>query len=603
MDFERKIYISSDFRTMTLPKGFVLGVYNDKDSHKVCFNIPRYYNGIDLSEYVIYVNSTNSFGDDDQFMVKEIEIGETYIEFIWLVQRLMYIRSGTVTFTICMKKSDDEGVVVSEYNSTTATAEVLVGLEPHGGVIEDVEKDIVVQILNLRNEAREFALEAELAKNSAERAQELSEGARDVSVDYGLKSQSYATGDAIDESGEPYRANQGTDNAKYYKEQAKSYADTIGEEYKTAQSYARGDAYYEDGREFRSGQETDNSKYYSEQSAIEKNGAHDEHLLARSYSSGDAEDSSGNSVRVGQETDNAKYYSENSKTSANNSDFSAKMSESYARGGVLNDNDDPFRVGQETDNAKYYSENSENSADHSEHSAQESEAYAVGTIDGLPVEQEHDAYHNNSKWYSEKSREYKEQAEELVYPFNGATSENDGTVGLVPKPLAGDEDKVLHGNGSWEYPDNIWCGRMSDWEALTAEEKSRYKHVDFIDDYEEVDVMEGSTELVAGTQGLVPAPSAGSNKRALACTGHWVRVPNDIFTGTEGEWERLTDDEKAQFHMVIFWEDVADSGDPGLSDPFGDEPNNPGDPGGMDSPDEPDEPENPEEPGNGGEEP
>ena len=587
MDFERKIYVSSDFRTLTLPKGFVLGVYNDKDSHKVCFNIPRYFNGIDLSEYTIYINSTNSFGDDDQFMVTEIEVGEGYIEFVWLVQKLMYIRSGTVTFTVCMKKSDEEGTVVSEYNSTTATAEVLVGLEPKGGVIEDVEKDIVVQILNLRNEAQEFALEAELAKNAAEHAQDQSEDARDVSIDFGLKAQSYATGDAVDDNGDPYRENQSTDNAKYYKEQAKSYADTIGEEYKTAQSYARGDAFYEDGRDFREGQETDNAKYYSEQSALEKTGAHSEHLLAKSYSDGTAVDENGDPVREGQSTDNAKYYSENSADSAGNSEFSAKMSESYARGGVVDENGDDFRAGQDEDNAKFYSEEAEDSKDHSEHSAQISEAYAVGCISGIPVEPEHEAYQNNSKWYSEKSREYKEQAENLINPFTGATSESNGTVGLVPEPLAGDEDKVLYGDSTWRYPDNTWTGTEAAWNMLPVEQRVRYKQVNFIDDYEETDVMVGATMREPGVQGLVPGAPAGSNDRALMSDGHWVKVPVGIFAGWTYEWYEMSEEEKSKYHTVMLW----------------DETEVPGIPDFPPEPELPEEPEEPEEPENGGEEP
>lgn len=36
--------------------------------------------------------------------------------------------------------------------------------------------------------------------------------------------------------------------------------------------------------------------------------------------------------------------------------------------------------------------------------------------------------------------------------FGGATSENDGTIGLVPAPLTGDEDKFLKGDGTWDTP-------------------------------------------------------------------------------------------------------------------------------------------------------
>ena len=38
----------------------------------------------------------------------------------------------------------------------------------------------------------------------------------------------------------------------------------------------------------------------------------------------------------------------------------------------------------------------------------------------------------------------------------GATSETDGSIGLVPPPRAGDEDKALLGNGTWGKVDSIY---------------------------------------------------------------------------------------------------------------------------------------------------
>lgn len=45
--------------------------------------------------------------------------------------------------------------------------------------------------------------------------------------------------------------------------------------------------------------------------------------------------------------------------------------------------------------------------------------------------------------------ERKAADEELAKPMVGATSSTDGKSGMVPKPLAGDEEKVLMGNGTW----------------------------------------------------------------------------------------------------------------------------------------------------------
>lgn len=71
--------------------------------------------------------------------------------------------------------------------------------------------------------------------------------------------------------------------------------------------------------------------------------------------------------------------------------------------------------------------------------------------------------------------------------MTGATNQVDGSVGIVPKPVAGDDIKVLFGDGTWK----------------------------------EIDTMTGATELNAGIKGLVPVPSAGDNEKFLKGDGTW----------------------------------------------------------------------------------
>jgi len=59
---------------------------------------------------------------------------------------------------------------------------------------------------------------------------------------------------------------------------------------------------------------------------------------------------------------------------------------------------------------------------------------------------------SQAKEDAEDARDRAEAAAEALedaVPFDGATSSTDGTSGLVPVPYAGDEDKVLMGNGTW----------------------------------------------------------------------------------------------------------------------------------------------------------
>lgn len=45
------------------------------------------------------------------------------------------------------------------------------------------------------------------------------------------------------------------------------------------------------------------------------------------------------------------------------------------------------------------------------------------------------------------------EVSQAISPMIGATEDLDGEEGLVPQPQAGDQDKLLHGNGTWGYVD------------------------------------------------------------------------------------------------------------------------------------------------------
>lgn len=52
---------------------------------------------------------------------------------------------------------------------------------------------------------------------------------------------------------------------------------------------------------------------------------------------------------------------------------------------------------------------------------------------------------NNVKWRVTKVASYGASVD-----MKGATATEDGEAGLVPAPVAGDENKMLHGDGSWK---------------------------------------------------------------------------------------------------------------------------------------------------------
>ena len=75
-------------------------------------------------------------------------------------------------------------------------------------------------------------------------------------------------------------------------------------------------------------------------------------------------------------------------------------------------------------------------------SAGDAEAWAEGTRNGSPVPSTDPAYQHNAKYWAD-------QAGGAMNDFQGATASTPGTHGLVPAPGAGDQDKVLKGNGTW----------------------------------------------------------------------------------------------------------------------------------------------------------
>ena len=115
--------------------------------------------------------------------------------------------------------------------------------------------------------------------------------------------------------------------------------------------------------------------------------------------------------------------------------------------------------------------------------------------------------------------------------FGGATNSRAGAEGLVPQPKAGDQAKLLRGDGTWVAPvgvnsrdndgyvtkgtgnpDRFWTtdsNGVPGWRLITSIAK----------------VFSGPTSVANGTAGLVPAPSKTWESRA-----------NTVFLGGDGSW-------------------------------------------------------------------
>lgn len=330
-----------------------------------------------------------------------------------------------------------------------------------------------------------------------------------------------------------------------YHNNAKYYAENAGQGVEDAEAWAIGER---GGVPVTSGDETyhNNSKYYSEESegsaedseawAIgERNGTpvtsgdptyQNNSEYWKDQAEGQAENAeawavgerAGVPVTSGDPTyeNNAEYYAgeaSSSATAAGTSETNAATSEGNAEAwatGQKNGSDVPSGDPAYHNNSKYYSEQSDDSAE-------DSEAWAVGERDGVPVDPSDPTYHNNAKYYSEQMGlpslagltdvtltsladddilQYDSNSSKWVNvsgsglqpgDMTGATAGAAGTHGLVPAPAAGDQNKVLNGDGTWK----------------------------------DLPAMTGATAGTAGTAGLVPAPSSGDQDKVLKGDGTW----------------------------------------------------------------------------------
>lgn len=111
--------------------------------------------------------------------------------------------------------------------------------------------------------------------------------------------------------------------------------------------------------------------------------------------------------------------------------------------------------------------------------------------------------------------------------MTGATSGADGAAGYVPQPLIADENKYLKGDGTWDTPPNTTytAGSNINIDANNEISATDTTYSNFT----------GATSSVAGANGLVPAPAAGDQDKALHGDGTWKDTTAKLVEMSYGE--------------------------------------------------------------------
>lgn len=144
-----KLTVNLASRKIVVPPGIKnIGVESDDDVMCLPFSMPRYFGDVDLSEFDIRINYKNARGEGDVYLVNEFTTTDAdTIEFDWIVGRYAVAYEGEVVFSLCLKKMDENNIVVKEFNTTICSLSVLKGLETDGAIIQE-NPDLINQMID-----------------------------------------------------------------------------------------------------------------------------------------------------------------------------------------------------------------------------------------------------------------------------------------------------------------------------------------------------------------------------------------------------------------------------------------------------------------------
>lgn len=141
-------------REIILPSEYqIIGVESDEKVERLKFQFPKIVgDNIDLSQLSIRINYKNANGEIDKNVAENITSYNESIYFDWVLTRKVTKYKGTVNFIVCAVKTNSDGTITNEWNTTLAKSEVLEGLEVSGDVIEQENPDIIEYILSKLDE-------------------------------------------------------------------------------------------------------------------------------------------------------------------------------------------------------------------------------------------------------------------------------------------------------------------------------------------------------------------------------------------------------------------------------------------------------------------
>lgn len=140
--------INSDTRQITVPESErIFGVESDSVAERKHFRCPRYVgDDLDLAAMFLTVNFRNANGEEDSYLVDDVQTVGEFITFSWELWPKVTRYKGAVQFAVCADLPNRGGVKSPDWNTTLATGEVLEGLDPDRTNVEADTSDVVTQL-------------------------------------------------------------------------------------------------------------------------------------------------------------------------------------------------------------------------------------------------------------------------------------------------------------------------------------------------------------------------------------------------------------------------------------------------------------------------
>ena len=140
--------IDSDLRIVSIPdRGVVAGVVGDKNVNRINFQMPRYYNGFDMSKFTTKVNYINANSNMNYYAVTDLIAENDTILFTWLIDSDAVAYAGTVMFSVNMFIADSNGKITQAFNtSNKGKMTVLEGIQVDEYVTPEAQEDILTRL-------------------------------------------------------------------------------------------------------------------------------------------------------------------------------------------------------------------------------------------------------------------------------------------------------------------------------------------------------------------------------------------------------------------------------------------------------------------------